>query len=70
MSLTDAEATQVGVVTRPASRARPGSRPTVGEILALTVLAFLALSAIVPELFTSVDPLAINPAVLSDGHKT
>jgi peptide/nickel transport system permease protein len=62
MSLTDAEATHSGTVTRPArTKARPGSRPTVGEILSLAVLAFLALSAIVPELFTSVDPLAISP---------
>lgn len=61
MSLTDAEATQSGVVTRPATRARPGSRPTVGEVLSLGALAFLALSAIIPELFTSIDPLAINP---------
>ncbi|MHA6694443.1 ABC transporter permease [Homoserinimonas sp. A520] len=61
MSLTDAEATQSGTVTRPTTKARPGSRPTVGEVVSFAALAFLALSAIVPELFTSVDPLAISP---------
>ena len=62
MSLTDAEAVQAGAVSRPArAKARPGSRPTVGEVISVAVLAFLALSAIVPGLFTSVDPLAISP---------
>lgn len=61
MTLTDAGATQSGTVTRPTTKARPGSRPTIGEVVSFAALAFLALSAIVPELFTSVDPLAISP---------
>ena len=63
MSLTDAEAVQSGTVTRKSRiKARAGSRPTAGEVVSVAALAFLALAAIVPELFTSVDPLAINPA--------
>jgi peptide/nickel transport system permease protein len=62
MSITDAEAAQSGAVTRAArAKARPGSRITAGEVISLGVLVFLALSAIVPGLFTHVDPLAISP---------
>lgn len=62
MSLTDAEAAQPGVAThRESTRARPGSRVTAGELVSLGVLVFLALAALVPGLFTPIDPLAINP---------
>src|SRR5690554_112036 len=62
MSLTDAEAAQAGTDTRRERTAtRPGSRVTAGEAVSLAVLLFLALAAIVPGLFTPVDPLAISP---------
>lgn len=60
MSLPEPDVAQPGLVTRRAA-ARPGARLTVGEIVALGVLALLALTAIVPGLFTGVDPLAIDP---------
>jgi peptide/nickel transport system permease protein len=62
VSLTDAEAAQPGIVARgERSKTRPGSRVTAGEVVSLAVLALLALAAIVPGLFASIDPLAINP---------
>lgn len=62
MSLADAAAAPPGTATRrERTRARPGSRLTAGEVISLAVLVFLALAAIVPGLFTSVDPLAISP---------
>jgi peptide/nickel transport system permease protein len=63
MSLTDAEALQAGTLPRRHDvRARPGARVTPGEVVAGAVLLFLALAAIVPDLFTSLDPLAISPS--------
>lgn len=68
MSLTDAEAAQPGVATRrERTKARPGARPTASELISLAALALLALTAIVPGLFTPVDPLAISPTEAFQG---
>lgn len=40
----------------------PGVRPTLGEVISLTVLVLLVAAAVFPGLFTPYDPLAINPA--------
>ena len=60
MSLPETEVAQPGLASRP-TVTRPGERVTVGEVVALGVLVMLALAAIVPGLFTPVDPLAISP---------
>src|SRR5690554_68729 len=60
MSLPETDLAQPGLASRPTAT-RPGARVTVGEVVAIGVLALLALAAIVPGLFTSVDPLAISP---------
>lgn len=40
----------------------PGARPTLGEVVSMTVLVLLVAAAVFPGLFTPYDPLAINPA--------
>ncbi len=68
MSMTDAEALQAGTLPQKRdAHARPGSRVTLGEGVSVAVLVFLALAALVPGLFTSTDPLAINPAEAFQG---
>lgn len=58
--MAQTEVAQPGLsLRRTATRA--GARVTVGEIIAVGVLLLLAVAAIVPGLFTSVDPLAISP---------
>lgn len=58
--MAQTELAQPGLVSRRTAT-RAGARATLGEIVAVGVLLLLALAAIVPGLFTSVDPLAISP---------
>lgn len=60
----DGQAVAGGDVMAPAALSfmRPRPRPRIIEISAVAVLVFLILAAIIPDLFTGLDPLAVNPS--------